>query len=73
MTRKKNPQKNLPLPTGKESKQQLFRAATVEAHLEAHSGPLPDPSSLQKYNDVLPGAAERIIHMAEQQQGHRQR
>jgi len=35
-------------------------------------GPLPHPSDLQKYNDVLDGAAERIIVMAENQAAHRQ-
>ncbi len=36
------------------------------------SGPLPPPEILVKYNEVLPGAAERIVAMAEKQQSHRQ-
>lgn len=36
------------------------------------SGPLPPPEILQGYDDVLPGAAERIIAMAERQAAHRQ-
>src|ERR1700685_4362438 len=36
------------------------------------SGPLPPPETLEKYNQVLPGAAERILAMAEQQSRHRQ-
>jgi uncharacterized membrane protein len=36
------------------------------------SGPLPPPEVLEKYNQVLPGAAERILAMAEQQSRHRQ-
>jgi uncharacterized membrane protein len=36
------------------------------------SGPLPPPEALEKYNHVLPGAADRIIAMAEVQSRHRQ-
>ena len=36
------------------------------------SGPLPPPEVLEKYNQALPGAAERILAMAEQQSRHRQ-
>jgi uncharacterized membrane protein len=37
-----------------------------------YSGPLPPPEALERYNQVLPGAAERIIAMAESQHSHRQ-
>ena len=36
------------------------------------SGPLPPPEILEKYNQAMPGLAERIISMAEQQGRHRQ-
>jgi uncharacterized membrane protein len=36
------------------------------------SGPLPHPSLLAKYNEVVPNGAERIIAMAESQSLHRQ-
>jgi uncharacterized membrane protein len=36
-------------------------------------GPIPPPNALKAYNDILPGAADRILSMAEQQAGHRQR
>lgn len=42
------------------------------AQISKFSGPLPPPEVLAKYNNILPGAAERIIKMAETQQGHRQ-
>lgn len=42
---------------------------TLEHH---YRGPLPPPEILQKYDTVLPGAAERIIAMAERQAAHRQ-
>lgn len=35
------------------------------------SGPLPHPDILARYESVVPGAAQRIIRMAEVQQGHR--
>jgi len=36
------------------------------------SGPLPHPDILVRYNDACPGAADRIIAMAERNQAHRQ-
>lgn len=36
------------------------------------SGPLPPPEVLERYNQAMPGLAERIISMAEQQAKHRQ-
>ncbi len=35
-------------------------------------GPIPHPEILAKYEDVLPGAADRIIQMAERESAHRQ-
>jgi len=35
------------------------------------SGPLPPPDMLAAYNQVFPGCAERIVTMAEKEQGHR--
>ncbi len=37
-----------------------------------YSGPLPPPENLAKYEQILPGSADRIIRMAEQQAMHRQ-
>ena len=37
------------------------------------SGPLPHPSVLAKYNEVIPNGAERIMAMAERQSAHRER
>lgn len=36
------------------------------------SGPLPQPEDLQRYDAIVPGAADRIIAMAETQALHRQ-
>lgn len=35
------------------------------------SGPIPHPDILKGYNEIVPGAAERILIMAEEQQKHR--
>ena len=37
-----------------------------------YSGPLPPPEALERYNQIVPGAAERLIAMAENQHTHRQ-
>lgn len=37
----------------------------------AHSGPLPTPADFAKYDATLPGAAERILKMAEEEQRKR--
>jgi uncharacterized membrane protein len=38
-----------------------------------YTGPLPPPEALKKYEEILPGAAERIMCMAEKQAQHRQK
>lgn len=40
--------------------------------LNSYSGPLPHPELLHKYEQVLPGLADRIVSMAERQSAHRQ-
>ena len=37
----------------------------------SHSGPLPSPETLQKYDGIIKDGAERIMVMAEKQQAHR--
>ncbi len=36
-----------------------------------YAGPLPDPLMFQAYENALPGAADRILSMAEGEQGNR--
>lgn len=45
--------------------------ATKITTFQSHSGPLPSPEVLKKYDELLPGTAERIISMAERQSAHR--
>ena len=44
-------------------------SSTLE--IKQFSGPLPPPQILQEYNRVVPGAAERLLVMAEEQARHR--
>ncbi len=44
----------------------------VKAIKEEFSGPIPHPDIIEKYERILPGAADRIISMAENQATHRQ-
>lgn len=37
---------------------------------ERFSGPLPHPSHMREYEEILPGSAERILSMAETEQNH---
>lgn len=41
----------------------------IERHVK--SGPLPNPDDFRKYEEALPGAADRILKMAEMEQEHR--
>ncbi len=51
--------------------QQIVRMIVQQVRAEMFAGPLPRPEDLQKYNDILPGSAERILRMAEEQGAHR--
>lgn len=46
-------------------------AVTTQTVVAAWQGPLPAPNDLAAYDRVVPGAAERIIGMAETQGAHR--
>lgn len=53
-----------PLIQGK-SREQVVERATAILSKEIFRGPLPHPKHLQAYEDALPGAADRIVGMAE--------
>jgi len=42
--------------------------ATIRASLTVHSGPLPPPETVERYELVMPGAFDRILTMAENDQ-----
>lgn len=45
--------------------------AMVVMQSESFEGPIPSPAVLKEYEVILPGAADRIISMAEKQSEHR--
>jgi uncharacterized membrane protein len=77
---KSNPRKNVPNRAKNEqvtSKQEQpednrqGESFQIAMRREMFSGPLPPPDILQKYNEVIPDAANRILLMAEKEQEHR--
>ncbi len=45
--------------------------ALLVSYEKTHSGPLPSAEELKKYDKIIPNGADRIMKMAELQQGHR--
>lgn len=60
---------NRPQVTTIPNSQHLERRSEFRAAL--FHGPLPPPETLAQYDQILPGAADRIIKMAEAQSAHR--
>ncbi len=56
----------------KQNNNQNNSIVTREVSAAMYSGPIPDPAYLEKYEQICPGAADRIIAMAERQAEHRQ-
>ena len=52
-------------------KQDMVEISRTILQTSIHSGPLPSPESFNNYEITLPGAADRILKMAEIQQGYR--
>ena len=68
---------NIDRPLNKEQKEQiekffdLYRSQSFSIS-KMRSAPLPHPSEFEQYERVLPGSADRILTMAENQSKHRQ-
>lgn len=45
----------------------------VLAQQTAYQGPIPRPDDLERYEGIVPGAAERLISMAEEEARHRRK
>lgn len=54
-----------------ENKREEVKEALMVMRSEMYSGPIPPPEALARYEEVQPGAADRILTMAEKQQEHR--
>jgi uncharacterized membrane protein len=46
-------------------------SGAISSQVTSHSGPLPDPKTLSDYDTALPGLAERIVKLAEDEVKHR--
>ncbi len=60
-----------PAPQTDAGARQRQMVGRVEAVESVWAGPLPAPEDFRQYEETLPGAAERILTMAENQQRHR--
>lgn len=58
--------------SGDENKPVVNSGVQMEVRT-SFSGPLPPPEILRDYESVLPGLADRVVKMAENQSVHRQR
>ena len=47
------------------------QVSLAQVSASAYAGPIPDASQLEKYENICPGAADRLISMAENQLAHR--
>lgn len=55
-----------------QKRQSLVRGLALSISIQkTHSGPLPDPETLQSYKDIIENGAERIMVMAEKEQSAR--
>lgn len=56
---------------GQTPQQQPQQQQRTQVELQQWTGPLPPPAALERFNDIIPGGADRILAMAEKEQGHR--
>lgn len=59
------------LNTVPEDKKEFAACALSIITEESFSGPIPHPKTFKEYEAILPGSADRILKMAEEQQKHR--
>lgn len=52
-------------------KREVIQSVMVAMEQRAFSGPIPPPEDFAEYNKVVPGAANRILEMAEKGSEHR--
>ena len=52
---------------------QKKKAGSLNVRGSSFSGPIPPPNIIKGYEEILPGSADRIIAMAENQSKHRQK
>ncbi|UIX82261.1 DUF2335 domain-containing protein [Xylella fastidiosa] len=74
MSRKRNRKKSVnqfpQSPSGLEAPPLQQERRSISVARSSWSGPLPAPDQLARFDEIVPGAAERIIKMAEQEGEH---
>lgn len=63
--------KNTPIASSKTNINTRQVIQHVQSQVSAFSGPLPSPEVLRKYDEIMPGLAERVVLMAEKEQAYR--
>lgn len=53
------------------ARDEVVRRVTTAVYSEFFSGPIAHPRHLREYEDICPGAADRIVSMAEENMQHR--
>lgn len=73
MNRNKNKAKGMVAQRGVDMRVGSRRDVVLQREeMVIHRGPIPSAGELKKYEEILPGAADRILSMAESQSKHRQ-
>mgnify|MGYP006287055401 CR=1 FL=1 len=67
----KNVQNSSNIPQESQNRGAATRITKTRTSHQSFSGPIPPPALLEQYDMVIPGAAERILSMAEKQSEHR--
>ena len=70
----KSKQQNKVLAVTKQPQKPATKQLTIteETQTLTYSGPLPPAAELERYNNIIPNGADRIMKMAEEQSKHRQ-
>lgn len=70
--RKKNQKARQPPPQSiVPAAQESLAGMQFVATATSYSGPIPPPDALERFNQIIPKGAHRILKMAEKQQAHR--
>ena len=51
--------------------EEMEKTGEISVYQKIHLGPLPSPETLERYEKICQGAADRIITMAEKEQDYR--
>ena len=55
----------------RQDRPRLLRLIQGQIQIKSYSGPIPSPEQLAEFETILPGLADRLVSMAENQSAHR--